>query len=98
MLFMCHGKARPGLTADDRQKVVQIFRGWTPPAELTIQAHYIDPSGNDYVILETGSAEALVEATSVWAPYIDYTVTPITVAPSAVERIENAEQTRQRLI
>lgn len=98
MLFMCHGKARPGLSAEERKKVVQIFRGWTPPAGLAIQAHYVDASGGDYVILETSSAEALLEATSVWAPYIDYAVTPITPAASAVERIESAEQTRQQLL
>ena len=98
MLFMCHGKARPGQSAEDRQKVLRIFAGWTPPAEMKIQAHYVDACGNDYVVVETSSAEALIEATSVWAPFIDYTVTPIVAAPSAVERIRSAESTRQQLL
>ena len=98
MLFMCHGKAKPGLAAEDRQKIVRIFEGWTPPADLRIQAHYVDTSGGDYVVIETTSAEALLEATSIWAPFIDYTVTPIMVAPSAVERIRSAEQTRSQLL
>jgi hypothetical protein len=98
MLFMCHGTAKPGLSADDRQKVLQIFRGWTPPAAMRVEAHYVDVSGHDYVVIETDSAEALLEATGVWAPYIDYTVTPIVAAPAAVERIASAEQTRQQIL
>ena len=98
MLFMCHGKARPGQSADDRQKVVRIFEGWTPPSELKIVAHYVDPGGSDFVVVETTSAAALVEATSIWAPYIDYTVTPVVDASSAVERIRSAEQTRSQLL
>lgn len=98
MLFMCRGQARPGLSAEDRRKVVQIFRGFTPPAGMQIQAHWVDTSGGDYVVIETASAEALLEATAVWAPYIEYTVTPIMPAPAAVERIESAEQTRLQLL
>ena len=98
MLFMCRGQAKPGLTAEDRQKVVQIFRGFAPPAGMQIQAHYVDTNGGDYVVVETSSAEALLEATAVWAPYIEYTVTPIMPAPVAVERIQSAEQTRQQLL
>ena len=98
MLFMCHGRSRPGLSAEDRQKVVRIFEGWTPPAEMKIVAHYVDPCGSDFVVVETTSAEALLEATAIWAPYVDYTVTPVVAAASAVERIRSAEQTRQQLL
>jgi hypothetical protein len=97
MLFMCHGKAKTG-SAEDRQKVVRIFEAWTPPAAMKILAHYVDAGGCDYVVVETDSAEALLEATSVWAPFIDYSVTPIVAAPTAVERIRSAEQTRQQLL
>lgn len=90
------GEARAvgGGSAEDRAHL----RGWTPPADLRIQAHYVDTSGGDYVVIETTSAEALLEATSIWAPFIDYTVTPIVVAPTAVERIRSAEQTRSQLL
>ena len=68
MLFMCRGQARPGLSAEDRQKVVQIFRGFTPPAGMEIQGHWVDTSGGDYVIVEASSAETLDTNTSFGPP------------------------------
>lgn len=98
MLFMCHGTPKPGLTVEDRRKVVELFRAWTPPAGLDIKAHYVDATGGDYVIVETSTAEALLEATAMWAPYVEYAITPLIAVTSAVERIASAEQTRQQLL
>jgi hypothetical protein len=98
MLFMCRGQAKPGLSIEDRQKVVQLFGAFTPPAGVQIQAHWVDTNGGDYVVIETSSAEALLEATAIWAPFIDYTVTPIMPATAAVERIQSAEQVRQQIL
>ena len=98
MLFMCQGTTRPGLSADERQKVLQLFAGWTPPAGLDIKAHYVSAEGTDYVIVETTSAATLIEATAIWAPFVSYAVTPIVAAQDAVAEIKRAEDKRRTLI
>ena len=60
MLFMCAGKARPGLSMEDRQKVLQLFRSWVPPAGLEIKGHYVNATGGDYVLVETDSVEPII--------------------------------------
>ena len=98
MLFMCQGTMKPGLSVDERQKVLQLFATWTPPAGLEIKAHYVSAAGGDYVIVETTSAEVLIEATAIWAPFVSYEVTPILAAQDAVGGIRRAEDTRRTLI
>jgi hypothetical protein len=98
MLFMCHGTTKPGLTVDERQKVLQLFAAWVPPAGLAIQAHYVSPSGEDYVVVDTASVDVLIEATAIWAPFVDYEVTPIVAAQDAVIGIQRAEEKRRTLI
>jgi hypothetical protein len=72
MLFMCHGKPKPGLTTEDRRQVLKLFAGWQPPAALQIKGHWIAADGSDYVVVETDSVACLIEATGIWAPYVDY--------------------------
>jgi hypothetical protein len=98
MLFMCAGKARPGLSAEDRQKVLQLFQSWQPPAELEIKAHYVSATGGDYVIIETASVEPLIEATAMWAPFVTYEVTPIIAVQEGIGRLAQAEETRRTLL
>jgi hypothetical protein len=98
MLFMCQGTIKAGLAADERQKVLRLFAGWKPPAGLEIKAHYVSAAGSDYVIVETTSAEALIEATAIWAPFVSYEVTPITAAQDAVGVIKRAEDSRRTLL
>jgi hypothetical protein len=98
MLFMCHGTPRPGLTSEDRQKVLQIFTGWRPPAGMEIKAHYVSATGCDYVVVETESVNALIEATAMWAPYVSYEVAPIVAVADGVGSIERAEVARRALV
>lgn len=98
MLFMCQGTPRAGLSIDDRQKVLQLFAAWVPPAGIAIEAHYLTAEGGDLVIVETGSIDALLEATAIWAPFVDYRVTPIVEATTGAESIARAESTRRTLI
>jgi hypothetical protein len=98
MLFMCQGTAREGLSPQQRQQVLQLFAGWTPPPGLEIKAHYVSAEGGDFVVVETTSAEALLEATALWAPFVAYRVTPIIEAPAGVASLTRAETTRQTLL
>jgi hypothetical protein len=98
MLFMCQGKARPGLSVEDQQKVLQLFASWKPPAGIEIKAHYLGAAGGDYVIVETSSVEALIEATSIWAPFVVYEVTPIVEAQLGVAGVTRADELRRSLL
>jgi len=98
MLFMCHGSARPGLSTAERESVLKLFQGWQPPPALEIKAHYVSATGGDFVIVETDSVAALLEATAVWAPYVTYEVTPIVAVADGVAGIQRAEQLRRTLV
>jgi hypothetical protein len=98
MLFMCAGKARSGLTSEDRQNVLKLFQTWTPPSGIEIKAHYATASGGDYVIVEASSVEPIIEATAMWAPFIDYDVTPIIAIREGVGGLVRAEATRTALL
>jgi hypothetical protein len=98
MLFMCQGKAKPGLSPEDQQKVVGLFAAWRPPAGLEIKAHYVSATGGDFVVVETDSVTALLEATALWAPYVVYEVTPIIAVADGVGSIRRADETRRALV
>jgi hypothetical protein len=86
------------LSTDERSQVLKLFAGWQPPAGLEIKGHWVSANGSDFVVVETDSVAALVEATAIWAPYVDYEVTPITAAPDAVGGIARAEDARRALV
>ena len=98
MLFMCHGKPKPVLSTDDRRQVLKLFAGWQPPAAMQIKAHWVAADGTDFVVVETDSVAALIEATGIWAPYIEYDVTPIAEAAEAVGGIARAEDVRSAIL
>lgn len=98
MLFMCQGKAKPGLSPDDQQKVIGLFATWQPPAGMDIKAHYVSATGGDFVIVETDSVATLIEATALWAPFVVYEVTPIVSVADGVGSIQRADATRRTLI
>lgn len=98
MLFMCHGKPKPGLTTEDRRQVLKLFAGWQPPAALQIKGHWIAADGSDYVVVETDSVACLIEATGIWAPYVDYVVTPITEVSDAIGGFARAEDLRSTIL
>lgn len=98
MLFMCQGRPRPGLTQDDQKKALDLFRSWQPPAGLEIRAHYLGATGGDFIVIETDSLGALVEAVAIWAPFVTYEVTPIVAVQEGIECVARAESARTKLI
>ncbi|HEY8515548.1 MAG TPA: DUF3303 family protein [Candidatus Binatia bacterium] len=98
MLFMCQGRPRPNISLDDRQRALKLYGAWQPPPGITIRGHYLGAHGGDFVILETDSIEALIEATGAWAPFIEYQVTPIVEAQAGVPMLARAEQACAKLL
>jgi hypothetical protein len=98
MLFMCCGEARPGLTEQEQDRALSIFRGWKLPAGMEIKAHYLAAGGGDFVVVETDSASALLEATATWAPLVNYRVFPIVEVQDGVDALARAVEGRLRIV
>ncbi|HZR82208.1 MAG TPA: DUF3303 family protein [Candidatus Binatia bacterium] len=97
MLFMFRGQPRVGLTEAEQQRGLAVFRAWKPPEGLTIKAHYLTATGGDYVIVETSSVEAMIEAVSNWAPFITYDVSPIVEVGDASASLARALAVRSAI-
>lgn len=94
MLFMFRGEPKPGMSEAEQQRVLEVFRGWKPPAGMTVKAHYIGVSGGDYVIVEATSVEAMIEAVTNWAPFVHYSADPIVEVARGVDAVGRAVSTR----
>jgi hypothetical protein len=92
MLFMCHGRPRENLSEAEVQRALRVFSSWTPPAGVEIRAHYAAASGGDFVVIETDSAAALLEAASVWRPFLHYTFEPIVPVSEGASAIGKATE------
>jgi len=98
MLFMFSGRPRVGLSEADQQRALAVFRGWKPPDGLAIKAHYVAATGGDFVIAETTSVEAMIEAVSAWAPFITYEVSPIVEVSEGAGGIARAVEARLQIL
>ena len=98
MLFMFTGRPRAGLAEADQQRALGVFRGWTPPSGMTIKAHYVAATGGDFVIVETSSVEAMIEAVAVWAPFITYEVVPIVEASDGAASMARGVTIRTQIV
>ena len=98
MLFMFRGEPKPGMSEDEQKRALQVFRGWQPPAGMTIMAHYLGVSGSDYVIVEAASVEAMIEAVTNWAPFVNYTADPIVEVSQGVGALDRAVSGRAAIV
>lgn len=85
---------KPHETSEETQKrSLSLFMQWSPPFEF--KAHYARGDGKGGItIIESDSAEAIVEGINTWAPFFDFEVTPVTEIESAVPLLQRAFQWR----
>jgi hypothetical protein len=89
MLFAAIYSTRGSVTEELQKRGLQLFTNWTPPFEL--KAHYTRCDGKGGVaIIESDSAEAIVEGVSVWVPFFDFDVTPVMPAEEATPITQRA--------
>ena len=98
MLFMFGGRPRVGLGEADQQRALAVFRAWKAPDGLAIKAHYVTATGGDFVIAETTSVEAMIEAVSAWAPFQTYEVSPIVEVSEGTGSIARAVEARLQIL
>lgn len=93
MLFAVLYRVRAGITEEAQKRSLQLFTQWSPPFEF--KAHYARGDGNGGVaIVESDSAEAIVEGTTPWLPFFEFDVTPVVDIQAAVQVFQRAYQWR----
>lgn len=65
-------------TEDSERRHVALFAQWQPPAEMDIQAFYVnaDYSGG-MAIVDVDSAATLARCMAPWLPFLRFSATPI---------------------
>ncbi len=73
------------------ERRLRLFQNWQPPQGFKMQAAYTFADGSGGVnIVETDSAAAIAKATAVFAPYLDFDITPIASTEDGVAAHEEA--------
>jgi hypothetical protein len=93
MLFGVLYRVRDGVTEETQTRSLQLFTQWSPPFEF--KAHYARGDGNGGIsIVESDTAEAIVEGISPWLPFFEFDVTPVVDIGAAVPLFQRAYQWR----
>lgn len=83
MLFGVLYSPNGGTTEESQKRSLQLFTQWSPPFEFKV--HYARGDGKGGIaIVESDTAEAVVEGVSPWAPFFDFEVMPVVDIQAAV--------------
>jgi hypothetical protein len=78
MLFGVTWVSRAGLTEERDKRTLKLFTNWQPPAGFEFKGFYDYVDGNGgMAIVETSSAETMLEVFAPWATFFEFTVKPI---------------------
>jgi hypothetical protein len=78
MLFAITWVPTGGGTEDRDKRTLSLFSKWQPPAEVQFKGFYDYADGTGGIaIVETASAEALLETTAPWAAFFQFTARPL---------------------
>ena len=67
-----------GITEDRDKRTLKLFTNWAPPAGFEFKAFYDYADANGGIaIVETSSAEAILEALAPWATFFVFQVRPL---------------------
>ena len=86
MLFSVSWVNRGSGSEDAEKRSLKLFGNWKPPAGVEFKSFYdyADASGGT-AIIETSSAEALLETTAPWATFFTFTCRPVVASEKAAE-------------
>jgi hypothetical protein len=91
MLFHVTFRYKTGTTHDDQKAALKLFENWQPPAGVEITSFFFGADSTGFALIEAESAEALLEATSIWAGVLlDYDMVPVVPVETAVETFQKA--------
>jgi hypothetical protein len=89
MLFGLLYAPLDGTTEETQKRSLQLFTQWSPPFEF--KAHYARGDGKGGIaILESDTAEAIVEGISPWLPFFEFEAMPVVDIQAAVPLFQRA--------
>jgi hypothetical protein len=78
MLFAVNWVNRSGATEERDKRSLKLFTNWKPPAGFEFKGFYDYADGNGGVaIVETTSAEVMLEVFAPWTTFFEFSVRPI---------------------
>ncbi len=87
MLFGLLYKPLGGTTEEAQKRSLQLFTQWSPPYEF--KAHYARGDGKGGIaIVESDTAEAIVEGVAPWVPFFEFDVMPVIDIQAAVPLLQ----------
>ena len=91
MLFALTYTPTSGASEERDRRTLKLFTNWKPPAGLEFKGFYDYADGNGGIaIVETSSAELMLEATAPWAAFFEFTVKPIVPVEQSTPIFEKA--------
>jgi hypothetical protein len=91
MLFAVSWVPRSGLDEDREKRTLKLFSSWKPPEGIDFLGFYDYADGNGGIsIMETSSAELVLESTAPWTAYFEFTVRPIVPTEKSVPIFQKA--------
>ena len=89
MLFGVLYTPHDGTTAETQERSLALFTQWSPPFEF--KANYTRGDGKGGIaIVESDSAEAIIEGIAPWGPFFSFEVTPVMDIQAAVPALQRA--------
>jgi len=91
MLFAVSWQTRDGVTEEREKRSLKLFANWKPPAGVEFKGFYdyADCDGG-IAIVETGSAEGMLESLAPWSAFFSFTVRPIVPTEKSFGLFEKA--------
>jgi Protein of unknown function (DUF3303) len=95
MLFAVLWTVRGNPTEERDKRSLKLFTNWKPPAGLDFKGFYdyADVSGG-VALVETTSAEVMLEALAPWGVFFEFTVKPIVPTEKSTPIFEKANAWR----
>jgi len=84
MLFAVTWVPTSGGSEDRDKRTLKLFTNWRPPAGVEFKAFYDYADNNGGIaIVESDSAEALLESVAPWSAFFAFTTRPVVAAEKA---------------
>ena len=97
MLFAMTYTARNPTEKKDKRSL-NLFLHWKPPSGYVFKSHYALADGTGGIgIIESSSAEAILEAHSPWAPFFDFRIVPLVEIDKAVPIFQRVNEWRDSI-
>src|SRR5205809_1099624 len=91
MLFALTYIPRDGSSEERDRRTLKLFSNWQAPAGFEFKGFYDYADGAGGVaIVETSSAELMLEATAPWAAFFDFTFRPLVPIEKSTSILEKA--------